>query len=145
MSHKIYVGCSLTQAPDTFKTQVEELKQVLRQDGFEVFDFVGLVNGTAKEVYQWDIGHCVGDCDMFIGICDFPSIGLGWELGQAVRLGKPALAVAQADSKVTRLLLGAAEAESNLTFERYTDLVHDIPKLVRENYFAKSSHSGKES
>lgn len=129
---KLYVGCSLTHAPEAFKTKVEDLKTVLRQQGYEVFDFVGLVAGTARDVYEWDIGHCIGDCDGFIGICDEASIGLGWELGEAVRLGKACLAVAHTSAKVTRLVLGAAEAETNLRFETYEDLVGDIPPLVDE-------------
>ena len=127
---RIYVGCSLTHAPEVFKTKVEDLKAVLRKRGYEVFDFVGLVAGTPCDVYEWDIQHCVGDSDGFIGICDEASIGLGWELGEAVRLSKPCLAVAHKDAKVTRLVLGAAEAQANLRFETYQDLVQDIPPLV---------------
>jgi nucleoside 2-deoxyribosyltransferase len=127
---KLYVGCSLTQASEEFKSEIDQLKRTLRDSGFEVFDFVGLVNGTAEEVYKWDIGHCVGECDAFIGICDYPSIGLGWELGEAIRLGKPSFAVAHKDSKITRMVLGAAEVEPNLKFERYTDLLRDVPSLV---------------
>lgn len=127
---KLYVGCSLTQAPEEFKESVEGLKIVLRQRGYEVFDFVGLVNGTAEEVYRWDIGHCVKACDLLVGICDYPSIGLGWELATSVRLGKQTLAVAHVDASVTRLIAGAAEVEPNFTFERYTDLAQDILPFV---------------
>jgi hypothetical protein len=127
---RLYVGCSLTHAPEKFKAKVEDFKAVLRQKGYEVFDFVGLVAGTPRDVYAWDIGHCVGECDGFIGICDEASIGLGWELCEAVRLGKPCLAVAHSDSKVTRLVLGAAEVEPNLRFETYDDLAKDISPLV---------------
>lgn len=128
---QLYVGCSLTLAPEAFKQEVENLKHALRSRGYEVFDFVGLVNGTPKDVYGWDIGHCVRDCDIFIGICDEPSIGLGWELGEAVRLGKPVLAAAHVDATVTRLVLGAAETESNMRFERYKHLTDLLP-LVDE-------------
>jgi hypothetical protein len=116
---KLYVGCSLTGASEEFKKGVEGFKTALRAEGYEVFDFVGLVAGTAKGVYDWDIGHCVRDCDALIGICDLPSIGLGYELCEAVRLEKPVLALALTGSTVTRLVLGAAEAESNFRFERY--------------------------
>jgi hypothetical protein len=129
---KLYVGCSLTKSSEAFKESVEQLKAALRTHGYEVFDFVGLVNGTPRDVYEWDIGHCVGTCDAFIGICDEPSIGLGYELCEAVRLGKPALTVAHADTRVTRLLHGAAEVEANLTFATYTDLVQDVPPLVEK-------------
>ena len=127
---KLYVGCSLSKAPQTFKDSVEALKEALRSQGYEVFDFVGLVKGTSKDVYEWDIGTCVATCDAFIAICDEPSIGLGYELCEATRLGKPVLAVAHKNAQVTRLVHGAAEVEPNVTFATYTDLVTDVPKLI---------------
>jgi hypothetical protein len=136
---KLYIGCSLTQASEAFKDQVEALKAALRDDGYEVLEFIGLVKGTPKDVYEWDLRHCVGGCDAFVGICDYPSLGLGWELSEAVRLGKPALAVAHADSKITRLVIGAAEVEPNLTFARYTSLVDDVPRLIKEHFHAHHS------
>lgn len=129
---RIYVGCSLTLAPEAFKRQVEEFKLSLRRAGHEVFDFIGLVNGTPKDVYEWDIGHCIRDCDVFVAICDEPSIGLGWELSEAARLGKPILAVAHNDAKVTRLLLGAAEVEPNLEFVRYASLPEILPAVEKK-------------
>jgi nucleoside 2-deoxyribosyltransferase len=135
MKHKLYVGCSLTQASEPFKESVERFKAALRENGYEVFDFVGLVNGTEEDVYNWDIGHCVKDCDALIAICDEPSIGLGWEMATAVRLGKPVLALAHQTAKVTRLVLGAAVAESNLEFVRYEDLneaVSLVDKLLAD-------------
>lgn len=125
----LYVGCSLTKAPESFKDTVEEFKAILRTEGYEVFDFIGVVNGTAEDVYKWDIGHCVRDCDALIAICDEPSIGLGWEMGEAVRLGKPVLALAHIEAKVTRMVLGAAEVEPNLHFERYGNLLDMIPEV----------------
>lgn len=126
---RLYVGCSLTQAPDTFRASVETFKNGLRESGHEVFDFVGLVNGTSADVYNWDIGHCVKDCDALVAICDYPSIGLGWELGEATRLNKPVLALAHEQSSVTRLVLGAAAVEPNVYFERYAELLDTVPAV----------------
>jgi hypothetical protein len=128
---KIYVGCALTTASEPFKTSVEDFKDSLRERGYEVFDFVGLVNGTAADVYNWDIGHCVADCNAFIAICDFPGIGLGYELCEATRLKKPLLAAAHTDAVVTRLVLGAAEVEPGFSFVRYKQL-SDLLPLVDE-------------
>lgn len=127
MKHKLYVGCSLTQAPESFKASVEQFKTGLRENGYEVFDFVGLVNGSEEDVYNWDIGHCVQDCDALVAVCDEPSIGLGWEMAVAVKLGKPVLALAHHEAKVTRLVLGAAAVEGNLDFVRYEDLQEALP------------------
>jgi hypothetical protein len=128
---KLYVGCCLTGASEAFTTSVEDFKDSLRERGYEVFDFVGLVNGTAADVYNWDIGHCVADCDAFIAICDLPSIGLGYELCEALRLKKRILAAAHTDARVTRLVLGAAEVEPGLGFVRYEQL-SDLLPLVDE-------------
>ena len=129
---KLYVGCSLTHASEDFKLGVENFKAALRREGHEVFDFVGLVNGSEREVYEWDIKHCVGECEALVVVCDEPSIGLGYEMCEGVRLGKPVIAVAHKDSKVTRLVLGAAEVEDNLQFVRYEDITTDILPIVNK-------------
>ena len=126
---KLYVGCALTQATEEFRESIEQFKDVLRGRGYEVFDFVGLVNGTAADVYKWDIGHCVADCDAFIAICDLPGLGLGYELCEAVRLKKPMLVAAHNDALVTRLVLGAAEVEPNFNFVRYDNLGDLLPLI----------------
>lgn len=124
---RIYVGCSLTQAPEKFRDEVERYKGSLRDAGHEVLDFIGLENGTAEDVYRWDIERCVRTCDVLVGVCDYPSIGLGWELNEATRLGKEVLAVAHEQSQITRLVLGAAAVEPNIHFARYTDLSDTLP------------------
>lgn len=126
---KLYVGCSLTQAPEDFKKQVEILKDALRND-FEILDFIGLVSGTPKDVYEWDIQKCVATCDVFVAICDFPAIGLGYELGVAVeQLGKPTLALTHTDAKVSRLLLGITAPHYQLL--RYTSMT-EIPDMIKK-------------
>lgn len=128
---KLYIGCALTYAPPDFIEAVEKFKQALSSNGYEILDFYGLHTvGTPKDVYKNDIRKCVRKCEAFIGICDYPSIGLGYEINEAVHLGRPVLAVAQAKTKVTRLVLGAAEVEPNFRFERYSDLRKDAILLV---------------
>ena len=134
---KIYVGCALTDAPTTFANQVEELKALLREEGHEVADFVGTVKGTASEVYETDIHKCVANSDIFIAVCDYPSIGLGWEIGTAVeKHGKPVLAVAHRNDKVTRMLSGAVSDRNPLyRFFRYStmaDIVVAVSKFLFE-------------
>lgn len=134
---KLYVACSLTHSSEVFKAKVETFKTVLRNQGYEVLDFVGLIKGTARDVYEWDVQHCLSVCDGCIAICDEASIGLGWELGEAVRLGKPCLAVAHEKIRVTRVILGAAEVEPNLRFVTYRNLVQDVLPLVDELFVAR--------
>ena len=131
----IYVGCSLTHAPEEFKASVEGFKTALRNEGgYEVLEFIGLVGGTAEDVYRWDVEKCVGTCSLFIAICDYPSIGLGYELATAVeKRGVQTLAVAHRDAKVTRLVLGITHPR--FQFRRYDELSELVP-LVKE-LFAK--------
>ncbi len=131
---KLYVGCGLTFASEKFKNDVEELKTVLNRD-WQVLEFLGLVAGTAADVYQRDIVVNVGSCDAFVAIADEPSIGLGYEICAASEVfRKPTLAVAQVNSKVTRMLLGAAEVQPNMLFIPYENMVRDVPIIVGETF-----------
>ena len=125
---KIYIGCSLTHAPDDFKKAVEDLKNSLRPE-YEVFDFLGLEKGSEQDVYNWDIKNCVAKCDLFVAICDHASLGLGYELGSAIEaFDKPVLALAHKDAYIARLVLGIDAPR--FSFERYGDL-SEIENLVK--------------
>lgn len=125
---KIYVGCSLTHASEEFRQSVEVVKNELRNHK-TILDFLGLEAGTEENVYLHDIEN-VKACDLFVAICDHPSLGLGYELATAVeKYGKPTLAVAHADTKVTRMILGINHPQ--FSFKRYTH-ISEIPALVEE-------------
>lgn len=128
---KLYVGYSLTQAPQEFRDNVEVLKNLLRLDGHEVLNFLGLNVGDPTDVYESDIHRCVAECEMMLAICDFPATALGWEMGTAVeRHRKPVLAVAHVDAKVSRLLIGAdCERNPHYGFARYSKW-EEIPASV---------------
>lgn len=127
---KLYVGCGLTLAPQAFKDQVEELKEELAKD-WEVMQFLGTKADTEVDVYQVDIIDNVGGCDAFLGIMDEPSWGLGYETREALLQAKPALLVAHVGSIVTRLALGATHF-TGLRFERYENVVADVPAIAME-------------
>jgi hypothetical protein len=127
---KLYIGCSLTQAPSGFAEAVDKVKDALRAD-FEVLDFLGLEKGTAMDSYLVDIRRNVATCDVFVAICDYPAIGLGIELGAAIEAyHKPVLALAQTGATVSRMV--RAVPVPNYQFVRY-DALEDVPSLVR-NY-----------
>ncbi|HVS79118.1 MAG TPA: hypothetical protein VHD84_02425 [Candidatus Saccharimonadales bacterium] len=131
---KLYVGCALTHATEEFRASIEKLKGTLRAEGYVILDFfwVKEADPTPKDVFEWDIRNCVKNCDGFVAICDHPSLGLGYELAEAANLGKPILGVAHKDTKVTRLILGAADVLPNFQFERYGNLDKDIVPLVNK-------------
>lgn len=126
---KLYIGCSLTHAPEDFKKEIDKLKDSLRLD-YEILDFLGLVSGTSEDVYMWDIHECVNKSDVFIAIVDYPAIGLGYELGTAIeKLSKPTLALAHKDAHVSRLVLGINHP--NYKLARYTSIT-EIPSLIKQ-------------
>jgi len=129
---KLYVGCGLTHAPQTFKDQVEEMKAQLGQE-WNVLQFLGTTAGTSTDVYRVDILENVATCDAFVAVMDEPSWGLGWESREAVLLNKPSLLVAA--SKITRLAFGAVEHFSKIMkYREYEDLVRDVPEIIREEF-----------
>lgn len=118
----IYVGCALTHASEEFKKDIERLKTELSNiENTEILEFLGLIKGTATDVYEHDIHECVKKADLIIAECSYPSTGLGWELATAVeKLRKSVLAVAKTEVKVTRLVLGAECARNlNYSFKTY--------------------------
>ncbi len=124
---KVYVGCALTHADEQFRSSVEDFKNSLREKGYEVLDFLWVMDKdpTPGQVYEWDIKNCVKNCDALVGICDHPSLGLGFEIGEAVRMNKQVILIAHEDTKITRLVRGAAEVEDNVSFHSYKHLEKD--------------------
>ena len=118
---KIYVGCSLYNADSQFRNQVEELKNLLRQD-LEVLEFLGTENVTPEDVVDTDLAQ-VRACDLFVAICDKPSIGLGIEIGQANELLKPTLLFAKSED-VSRMVRGNHRKNPNSRFLIYRDFEH---------------------
>jgi len=130
---KIYVGCALTHATEEFRQSIEALKNSLRAEGHEVLDFMWVSGKTDPvEIYKWDIENCVKNCDAFVAIADHPSLGLGFELGEAARLKKPTLVLAHTDALVARIIIGAAEVLDSFEMERYDDLDKDVVPLVNK-------------
>lgn len=123
----LYVGCALTYATEEFKQNIQTLKDRLKEV-CNVLEFIGLVNGTAQDVYNHDINVCVRGCDLFVGVCDMPSTGLGYELAVQVEDRKmPALAVVHVNSKITRLVLGIDKP--NFEFQKYKDF-EDLYNII---------------
>ena len=132
---KVYVGCSLTHAPEPFVAAVAELKDRLRKK-YDVFDFLGMEKGTATDVYRWDIGRCVATCDFFVAICDLTSLGLGYEIGSAIeRFHKPVLAVASEKTHLSRLIVGIDAPNFSLQrYEHFTEIPNMIDDFVANEF-----------
>jgi len=127
----VYVACSLTYAGKRFKAQVEALKKKLEDNGIcVVLKFIGLSDkNIPHDVYVRDIKWCVRKCDLLVAICDYPSIGLGYEMGtQGEARKKPTLAVAKSGRLVTKLILDTRTP--GYEFKRYVNLVDDVYDMV---------------
>ena len=131
----VYVGCALTNVPDEFKEdfscKVEELKKKLEGICI-VLKFKGLSDGNIPyDVYVHDINKCVRKCDLLVAICDYPSIGLGYEMAtQGESRKKPTLAVAHIESRISKLILDPRTP--GYEFKRYKNLVDDVYEFVAE-------------
>ncbi len=124
---KLYVGCSLTQASLEFITSVENLKLKLAES-FEILDFFGLTDEPdSTKIYNHD-RKCVLNSDIFLAICDFPSTGLGMEIGFAIENQKNIVIAYNSKSKITRMVLGIP-ATSKLQFCQYQDM-SEIEKFL---------------
>jgi hypothetical protein len=124
----VYVACSLTHASEEFKQQVELLKDSLRKV-CRVLCFLGISDDTAHAIYEHDIHNCVYRSDLVVAITDFPSTGLGYEIGTQVEARRmPVLAVAHIDSKVTKLILDPQQP--GYEFHRYRNFHEEVFNLV---------------
>ncbi len=103
----IYVGCALNRAPDEFKQRVVAMKGLLRDMGHSVMEFVTDPEATDESVYENDILTMVRGCDCVVAVIDFPSTGLGLELGAALfRYKKPVLGLTSNLQQQSRLIRG---------------------------------------
>jgi hypothetical protein len=130
----VYVGCALTQVSEEFREEfskkVEELKKKLESICI-VLKFKGLSDGNIPyDVYVHDINKCVRKCDLLVAICDYPSIGLGYEMAtQGESRKKPTLAVAHRSAKISKLILDPRTP--GYEFKRYDNLVEDVYRMVQ--------------
>lgn len=135
---KLYVGCSLTLLPpdkkEVFLQMITEIKKELSKS-FEILEFLGIGDigsarpYTPKEIYDYDIKKCVMKADCMLAFCDYPSLGLGYEMGTAIeKQGIPVLAVAHKDSIVGRIIVGIDH--KNFNFEYYDNTQDIIEKTL---------------
>ncbi|OGI68170.1 hypothetical protein A3A05_01160 [Candidatus Nomurabacteria bacterium RIFCSPLOWO2_01_FULL_41_12] len=133
MKKKLYIGCALTNIPvDKRKILLEMIVKIKKElsNHFEILEFLGVDDlGTdrpfsPREIYNFDIKECLMKTDYFLAICDYPALGLGYEIATAVeKRGIPVLALAHKDSKVSRCIVGIDHPNFHFM---YYDSVEDI-------------------
>jgi len=138
MKKRLYIGCALTNLPDdkrvSLLAMIAEIKKELGQP-FEILEFVGVDDLktnkplTPTQVYSFDIDECLMKTDYFLAICDFPALGLGYELGTAIeKMGILVLAVAHENATVSRSIIGVTRP--NYHFFRYNSPDEIIKKAL---------------
>jgi nucleoside 2-deoxyribosyltransferase len=128
----IYFACSITGGRE-FEPLYQQMVRVLQEKGHRVPTAhlaepgVGAREAalSAQEVYARDTAW-LRECDALIAEVSIPSHGVGYEIGFALGLGKPVLAVFQAGRKVSKMISGNPAAR--LTVKPYHTLreAHEI-------------------
>ena len=141
MKKKLYIGCALTNLPidkkEEFLEMIASIKKELSKY-FEIIEFLGIEDignarpFTPQEIYNYDIQKCVMKADCILAICDYPSLGLGYEMATAVeKRSIPVLAMAHKNQTVGRLIRGIDHKNFNFM---YYDSVDEIIKKTREMF-----------
>jgi nucleoside 2-deoxyribosyltransferase len=116
---KIYLGCSMTGAPESFNKEVISLYNKLNSK-FEVLPFFNLVidrvPNSNSELFEFDINQ-INKSDFMIAICTYPSTGMGYEISHALNTGKKVFAFAKKEDRVSKFVDGGI-THPNYKFSR---------------------------
>jgi len=132
---KIYFACSITGGRE-FESVYQEMVAALVQAGHQiptahlVESGVGAVEASIdpQTVYARDVDW-IRTSDVLIAEVSVPSHGVGYEIGFALGIGKPVLAMYQAGRKVSKMISGNPDV--NLQVKVYQDLA-DATRVTRE-------------
>lgn len=135
----IYFACSITGGRD-YEPVYQFIVAALTGDGHEV-PTAHLAESSAGEmeaelgpqaVYARDTAW-IRACDILIAEVSVPSHGVGYEIGFALGLGKPVLAMLQEGRKVSKMISG--NPDPNLTLVSYStpgEAVGSIRRVLQE-------------
>ncbi|HEY5730501.1 MAG TPA: nucleoside 2-deoxyribosyltransferase [Anaerolineales bacterium] len=129
----IYFACSITGGRE-FESVYQAIVHALTEEGHEVpTAHLAESDVTAmeavihpNEVYQRDVAW-IRACDALVAEVSVPSHGVGYEIGFALGMGKPVLALYQEGRKVSKMISG--NPDSNLTVKSYqtpSDLIQTM-------------------
>ena len=129
----IYFACSITGGRE-FESVYQAIVGALTENGHEMptahlaESGVGAVEAVIhpNEVYERDVAW-IRACDVLIAEVSVPSHGVGYEIGFALGLGKPVLALHQDGRKVSKMISG--NPDSRLTVELYQTPEDAIQKI----------------
>jgi len=129
----IYFACSITGGRE-FESVYQAIVGALTEDGHEVPTAHLAESGVTSveavihpnEVYERDVAW-IRACDALIAEVSVPSHGVGYEIGYALGIGKPVLALHQEGRKVSKMISG--NPNPNLTVKSYHIPADAIQKI----------------
>lgn len=135
----IYFSCSITGGRDD-QTIYRQMVDYMLGKGHEIPtahlaspDLEKLeVNIASEDVYRWDIDW-VRKCDVLVAEVSTPSHGVGYEIAEAVIIGKPVLCVYREGVRVSKIILGNTELNIRVSAYSSTEnLLSIIDKFLSE-------------
>jgi nucleoside 2-deoxyribosyltransferase len=140
---KIYFACSITGGRE-FEPVYQLITQALTEDAHDVLTAHLAETGVAaqeagmrpSDVYSRDV-NWIRESDVLIAEVSVPSHGVGYEIGFALGLGKPVLALYQQGRKVSKMISG--NPDTKLYVMAYESPSHAIT-LTRE-FLSKAIYS----
>lgn len=130
----IYFACSITGGRE-FESVYQVITKALLEDCHEVPTAHLAETGVSAveavidplQVYARDVAW-IHASDLLIAEVSVPSHGVGYEIGFALGLGKPVLALYQEGKKVSKMISG--NPDPNLSVKSYQNSEH-IVQLIR--------------
>ena len=131
----IYFACSLTGGRE-FESVYQTIVHALIEEGHRVLT-AHLVESNVmeveaayspNEVYSRDVAW-IRSCDVLVAEVSVPSHGVGYEVGFALGIEKPVLALYQEGRKVSKMISG--NPNKNLTLKKYATTVDAIQILMQ--------------
>ncbi|NOT05909.1 MAG: hypothetical protein HOP27_15045 [Anaerolineales bacterium] len=129
----IYFACSITGGRE-FETVYQEIVAALIADGHiiptshlaqsEVIENERIL--APQDVFERDV-NWIKNCDVLIAEVSVPSHGVGYEIGYALHIGKPALCIYQKDHRVSKMITG--NPTRALTIQAYSNVEEAISYL----------------
>ncbi len=136
----IYFACTITGGRE-YESVYRAIVRSLREDGHEVptahlAESNVLARETEiapREVYERDIAW-IRACDALIAEVSVPSHGVGYEIGFALSIGKPVLALHQKDRRLSKMISG--NPDPRLKVAAYHSL-DEVIRIIREFLWEK--------
>lgn len=135
----IYFACSITGGRE-FESVYQSIVRALIEAGHEVPTAHLAESGipaleaviAPSEVYTRDVTW-IRNCDVLIAEVSIPSHGVGYEIGFALGLGKPVLALHREDRRVSKMITG--NPDSNLivySYQTIEEAIEQINKFLKK-------------